>query len=748
MKQRVKLFSGLVMIAGIWMVLVLRGRENPKELLTTEEVSDYFSVFFSLLPKEEVEQWKQKQAAAMEPSVLMEMAKWFVSRDLVDKGVLAGLEQGLAVWQKKKGGMRKEMLRQTYVLLAEHSNRPECISRRDIFCLGKEDTPSRFWTTLGEFKVKEGTESLVCGRGYDVVLEGDCITCVLGCARGEIRLNNAWIIEAQEDTLTVFYRGITSKLPLKQPMENRIEGEVADVTLSGDDVVGIAVKNHRITGKVLCADKEGVEVEGYGRLLFEEDYKIYKIYGEPAEEKTAAILVGYTVTSFAISGNKISAALLTEPIQVTNIRVLIQNSSYHGYEHEELLISADSRFYVSDGDAVTAWYEAGEEILITKEMLKKTAGRLYLGTQRENGRLILPKVKRSGGVPSYRGTMEITQGNDGLILVNELPMEEYLYGVVPSEMSASFGSEALKAQAVCARSYACRQMLSNRFSAYGAHVDDSTASQVYMNYGENEETTYAVKDTYGKILTYQGKCIHAYYFSCSYGHTSDGGDVWGEGGNIKYLQGGCQTAKGGREELSKEEDFLRFFYGEREWLDRECAWFRWKTTLPFGCEELLYQRLCERYAAAPELVLKQKKDAGARERYVSEAIEPLGTLLDIEITQRGRSGIVTEVRLVGSRCSYLLLREYTIRAVLADMAAITLADGRTTQGMSLLPSAYMRIQKNEEGFSIEGGGYGHGVGMSQYGARALAAGGEEYEAILLHFYPETELTFLYEPEKK
>ena len=64
--------------------------------------------------------------------------------------------------------------------------------------------------------------------------------------------------------------------------------------------------------------------------------------------------------------------------------------------------------------------------------------------------------------------------------------------------------------------------------------------------------------------------------------------------------------------------------------------------------------------------------------------------------------------------------------------------------MPLLPSAYIRISKQEDGFLIEGGGYGHGVGMSQYGAKAMAAQGNTFEKILGHFYPGTELTYLYQ----
>lgn len=77
-------------------------------------------------------------------------------------------------------------------------------------------------------------------------------------------------------------------------------------------------------------------------------------------------------------------------------------------------------------------------------------------------------------IPVYSGRLEISREDDGLVLVNELYLEDYLKHVVPSEMPVSYEKEALKAQAVCARTYAYRQIQGNSYKEYGAHVDDST----------------------------------------------------------------------------------------------------------------------------------------------------------------------------------------------------------------------------------------------------------------------------------
>ena len=106
--------------------------------------------------------------------------------------------------------------------------------------------------------------------------------------------------------------------------------------------------------------------------------------------------------------------------------------------------------------------------------------------------------------------------------------------MVPSEMPASYEKEALKAQAVCARTYAYRQIQGNTYGQYGAHVDDSTSFQVYNNITTSERTDQAVDETYGQMLFYNDTPIEAFYYSTSCGHGADG-SVWGSGGRSPSL---------------------------------------------------------------------------------------------------------------------------------------------------------------------------------------------------------------------
>lgn len=132
-------------------------------------------------------------------------------------------------------------------------------------------------------------------------------------------------------------------------------------------------------------------------------------------------------------------------------------------------------------------YEAGEITDIYKDSSLLSEGRVSIRPVSQTGRIRVLTVEKSYGNPEYRGTLEVALQDEGLLLINDVLIEEYLYAVVPSEMPNRFGVEALKVQAVCARSYAYRQLLNNSYSRYGAHVDDSVNYQVYNNVQEKKK---------------------------------------------------------------------------------------------------------------------------------------------------------------------------------------------------------------------------------------------------------------------
>lgn len=712
-------------VAGLLLAGLLlfgeRGRQQEAGGETAQLLTKQFACYDGVLEEDDFPDGQ----ALLTYQELSSFAGRLAEQGLLQEPALLLLEQELAHRKEKEPQPTKELVQWLYRLCAEYSGRRELLARRDVFVFGEKGTPAlekTVQTSCGSMYRGEQI-SLLCGTGYSVITEGTVITELLGYAEQEIVLKNAWLLSSKPDSIRIYYEGTETELPLEQTLSVTLEHTVADLSLSAEYVTGIRVKQDVIRAKVLRTAADGVELEGYGTLKFEEGFKIYKIYDGVEQEQAAGILVGYTLTSFAMNGNRISAALITEPLKATNIRVLIQNSSYQGYYHESVELTSESRFYVSTGAGTLTWYEPGSCVTLSAGLL--TPGeRMYAGTERENGTLCVRNLKRMTGAPAYRGTLELSLLPEGMVLINEVSLEEYLYGVLPSEMPESFGMEALKAQAVCARSYAYYQLRQNRFRQYGAHVDDSVAAQVYGNQGENEAATYAVKDTFGRILTYGGACIRAYYFSCSYGHTSDAEDVWeAEQGEV-YLQGSSQQigSEGKRENLSEEAAFRRFFEQKENCLDRDAVWFRWSTELGEEFGALLLTRLQSRYGGKVQL----------------------GTLQSMEILERAESGLVTRLVLTGSSGSFVVSTEYEIRKLLAPTGAVVLADGSTSRGMSLLPSGYFLLEQAGQCYRLTGGGYGHGVGMSQYGAKKMASMGYDYETILQHYYPGTTLTYLYQ----
>ena len=137
-----------------------------------------------------------------------------------------------------------------------------------------------------------------------------------------------------------------------------------------------------------------------------------------------------------------------------------------------------------------------------------------------------PVRKGHTSSPKYRGIITIIPRGSSLRVINTLDIEKYLLQVVPSEMPKSFGVEALKVQAVAARTYAVSDILKGKYAKDGFHIKDTVESQVYNNQVENEEATRAIEETAGEIMTYDGVPIDAKYFSTSSGFTSHASNVW------------------------------------------------------------------------------------------------------------------------------------------------------------------------------------------------------------------------------
>lgn len=598
-------------------------------------------------------------------------------------------------------------------------------------------------------------------KGIKVLICGDEIIYITGISTDEIVLHNVWIKSGEDTTVDTFVNGLNKSFQARLKLSNKIEKVIGDITVKNEKITQISVKPDMIHGKVLRTNDNFIEIEGYGEVPLDQEMKIYKLYGSLSLEPTSSILVGYENTNFIVSKGRISAAIITESIKAENIRVLIQTTDHKSVFHKKVEFTATSEFIVSS-DETDMIYKAGDIVTIDLNDELLEGQRITVKPITDDTKIQLLSIERKSGNPRYRGIIEISKGEEGLLVVNELPLEEYLYAVIPSEMPTSYGEEALKAQAVCARSYAYKHLMANSLSEFGAHVNDSASYQVYNNLAENEDSIMAVKDTYGKVIKYEGDVINAYYFSTSCGHTAGSASVWGNNIDFPYLDGKLLIDNNGDYEdsldlygdLSSEESF-RSFINDQALItyDSNFNWYRWKASMNIdNIKKVIDANLASRYNANPELILTMtapEKD-GQEAVYESIPINSIGEVLDVKITKRDRSGIVTEIILEGSDRTIKAIKEYNIRALLAPLYdKLIRLDGSEVLDLKVLPSAFFIIDKDVEdgkltGITITGGGYGHGVGMSQNGVKALADSGKSYEDILSYFYKGIEMGFIYE----
>lgn len=598
-------------------------------------------------------------------------------------------------------------------------------------------------------------------QGIKVLTCGQEIVYVTAIAKEEITLHNVWIKKGESSTLEIFVSGLEKTFQTKYKLSDNLEKVIGDIAVKDKKVVQLSVKPDMIKGKVLQIGDDYIEIEGYGKLPLDEHMKIYKIYSTLSEEPSTSILVGYENTSFIVSEGKVNAALITEMIKAENIRVLLTTTNYKAIYHPSIKFTGTGKFTVTAGDSKKT-YKKGDVVTIKPDDELLKSGRIMIKPVAEEGKIKILSIKRTCGSPMYRGRIEITGEDSGLILVNELPLEEYLYAVLPSEMPTSYGIEALKVQALCARSYAYKQLLSNGLSKYGAHVNDSTSYQVYNNIAENENSILAVKETYGKVIEHNGEVISAYYFSTSSGHTASVSEVWANSRELPYIEGkllvngagqgdeGDSQAAEQYSDLSSDKNFRSFIESkELRTTDSEFNWYRWKVTISAkNLKKVIDENLRKRYEANPGLILTKDKTA-KKASYISKPVDTVGSIVDIEITKRESSGIVSEILIVGSENTVKVSSEYNIRALLAPCYdKIVRLDDTTVENMSLLPSAFFALdatmKKNKlSGITLKGGGYGHGVGLSQNGVKALAEQGVKYEDIVSYFYKDTDIGFIY-----
>jgi stage II sporulation protein D len=325
---------------------------------------------------------------------------------------------------------------------------------------------------------------------------------------------------------------------------------------------------------------------------------------------------------------------------------------------------------------------------------------------------------RIGGV-RYRGVAEVRRNASGSLAgVNEVAIEPYLYGVVPHELSPVLWPEveALKAQSVAARTYALSGL--GKRAADGYDLLATTTDQVYGGYdAEHPVSSAAVDATAGIVAAHGGRLIQALFHSTSGGHTANNEDVFSSA-PVAYLRGVVDAQRGSSEIVL---DSLRGpgapnLRGLKNG-DFEAHWSRYhRWTFEWTMDEIT--AVISAFAG-----------------------EPVGRVTQINVLSRATSGRVTEIEYVTDAGVFRDVRD-RIRGSLRYINA----NGQPANLLSTLfvIDPVLNRQSGEVvGYRAFGGGWGHGVGLSQTGAVGMAAKGASFEHILRHYYQGIELTSWY-----
>lgn len=417
--------------------------------------------------------------------------------------------------------------------------------------------------------------------------------------------------------------------------------------------------------------------------------------------------------------------------ELLSMRVKLKNSDNTSYLHDQVVITCADTFHIQSG-AKEQIFTGGQSVTITPQHPFFQEGSIRVAS--ESGVVTIDSILRRGIRHEYEGVLDLYLEDQEIVIVNELPLEAYVSKVVPSEMPASYGIEAAKLQAVCARTYAYERILHKKtIDAYGSYVDDSVDYQVYNSAGYQEVSTQGAVQTAGVIMVRDGVPIVPYYFSTSCGYTSDN-LAWSGNQTLVYLTSLNLTGQADQD-LTDEKNACAFLQNwDAPGFESSLAWYRWRCEISIEMlQELFARRLIQISAAQSECI---QVTGGSLETVIKSVLQ------SVQVTGRFSGGMASGLLLDYEAGQVTVTGELVIRKLLGEPNRTY--QNKSAEGVALsegdyLPSAFfclLPVMKNErlDGYVICGGGNGHGIGLSQNAAYQLLEQGKTWQEILAFFY--------------
>ncbi len=355
--------------------------------------------------------------------------------------------------------------------------------------------------------------------------------------------------------------------------------------------------------------------------------------------------------------------------------------------------------------------------------------------------ITVASIKRAGGKsahPSYLGKIRVANLKGKLRVSLQVGLDQYLRGVLEAEMPASYHPEALKCQALAARTYALKPRLPHDLDQTNV-CDSFLCCQYFAGLGAiDPRIEHAVVATAGQVLAYNGEPLLALFSSNAGGHTENYENCFSDPQSgafppapLPYLKG---VAEGKFAVPAGSEAFLRYLYNavavkhEQISADSWTPKFHWKVHLSADALEAHMHHVVEKLAAtadtAPYVVPPKSRE--------------FGHIQGFEVLKRGVSGVAITLKIKTSSGDWHVSKELVIRKAFAN------ADVK----LARLSSARIFFEQGEDklgllnNLTIFGLGFGHGVGLQQTGAQGFARAGQNYRQILSHYFPGSEIQVL------
>lgn len=613
---------------------------------------------------------------------------------------------------------------------------------------------------------------------------------------------NVMLLKGEESTLKCIIDNKIVCFKTISKLENKYNNVICDIEVKNEKVYKIRIKPYKISGKLMIVDNgvnKNIEVENYGKIGLTPKYRVYSQKKDNYKEVSLNdLIIGNIDLDYVLEEDKICAIILKNKEYNgkninKNIRVLLKDSNYKSIYHNNVTLyskgqlemlyadnvkQASSTIKVeenSNSDIKSINYNSkiinpNKKITIKpNSQLFSIHNRIIIRSKDNKKGIYISTIKRASSNINYSGQIELLKTKYGIIIINDVEIEKYLYSVVPSEMPESYGVEALKVQAICARTYAYSQLNNDKYEKYGANIDDSISYQVYNNQNYGVNSIKAVDETKGVILKYKNDIAKTFYYSTSCGYSSNTKDVFG-GENIEYLPSKKQNIinykvnkdnklKDKQSSILNEKAFKKFILSTGEdCFEKNCEWFRWK--IKWNVNKISkainnnLSDLCKNGKNSNIYVYNRKT-----KKYISKPIKNIGSVKNIKISKRASGGVVIQIIIQGTKGNIKVCTQYTIRKILGPYNANIiknnyiqksksninkdkkLLDNYIVKNMEMLPSSYFIVENKGKEYIITGGGFGHGVGMSQCGVNELAKRGLKYNEIIEYYYDNVKLEY-------